>query len=239
MKEIKHGTVYQIPLLDCIGGYGYIRIIRSDILFDKPDGYFTVGAKFAQMLKIRSSKPIKSCQEFDIDTVQLFCNPHHLFASVPTRGKDKWTMVGVIDNIPNWDYAPAYNQDLRLWALIDSREDKEHRIVFDELNTKQSFAYLPPESVMHLSTSTRMNHTTARQILNYFWTVENKIPFEEICKSMGYTLKNVEDIGGLGENWLFANYYHPLFPKIPMLYKGKPLPKNDSIDNYINIKDYA
>lgn len=241
MKNVKHGTIYRIPLLENTKeeGYGYVRILKNDTLFHKPDGYFIVGKKLVQFLKLYSTVAINSYKEFeDIKNIDLFCHPHHLFGSIPTRGQNKWVNIGVLEELPALDYAPAYNQNLDLLSLQESKKREHHRIVFDELNRKESFAYISPERVMHLPTSMRKNYEVAKTTLNHFWAIEKKLEMEDICKSIGYTLDLIKELGGLGPSWLYANYYYSLFPKLPIEYRGVPLPKGDSIDNYINIEDY-
>lgn len=238
MNKVKHGTIYQIPL-NTIEGYGYVRILKNDRLFDKPDGYFTVGVKLVQFLKLYNKVAIKSYDELDINNMNLFCHPHHLYGRIPTRGSDKWNNIGVLDEVPFLDYAPAYNQNLHLWSLLKSKEQESHRVVFDELGTKESFAYMSPERVMHLPTSMRKNYETTRETLNYFWAIEKGVAFDTICKSMGYIPNEIKELGGLGPSWLYAKYYHSLFPKLPISFRGKPLPEGDSIDNYINLDEYS
>lgn len=238
MDNIKHGTIYRIPLLETIKGYGYVRILRNDTLFNKPDGYFTVGVKLVQFLKLYSIAAIESYKELDLQNIELFCHPHHLFGRIPMSGRDKWVDIGVLDELLSIDYAPAYNQGLKLWSLQKSKRKESHRVVFDELNTDESFAYISPERVMHLPTSMRMNYEAVQETINYFWAIEKKLDFDDICKSMGYTSDEIKEVGGLGPNWVYANYYYFLFPRLPVDYRGLPLPEGDSIDNYINLENY-
>jgi hypothetical protein len=161
-----------------------------------------------------------------------------LFGRIPLRGQDKWVNIGVLEELPALDYAPAYNQNLDLLSLQKSKKRAHHRVVFDELNTKESFAYISPERVMHLPISMRKNYEVAKITLNHFWAIEKKLDMEDICKSIGYTLDLITELGGLDPTWSYANYYYSLFPKLPVEYRGIPLPEGDSIDNYINIEDY-
>lgn len=236
MKKIPHGTLYEIPLDNNITeGYGYIRFLRNDTLYNKPDGYFKTSVDLIQLIKVNRSSALKSLNKIDWSTAELFCHPHSFFGTVPTRGREKWKKLGVVEEMPHLDYSPAYNQDMRLWALEDSLKDETHRVVLDALNTEQSFAYLPPERVMHLPTSMRMNYETAVETLNYFWAMENNFSPEEVCKRIGYSPEGIDPEKMLGSSWQYAKYYYALFSSIPSELRGVPLPEGDSILNYTTI----
>ena len=211
VQNVKHGSVFEVPLSAKTGGFGYFRVIGLQLLTNQErfkNDYLI------QFLTIRNEVSIDDISELDTTGIDIFCDPMLHNGKIIIYPKYKWKYIGLIDTIKHIDYLPYYNQDLmpELGRIIEEDHLVEHYI--------DGHKRIDYKRVLHLPMTWELVSLSIVQMIHFLWWIE--------------LLPDVDDIeelkGGFGS---VAKYYHGIFKKLPRQYRGVPLPEGMTLEELL------